>query len=200
MYTGIVQGMGTVKTLDRKEGALACTIDIGELAQGVTLGASVSLAGVCLTVVAIDGSCVGFDVMAETLCKTTLGSMQVGDHINVERSAKIGDEIGGHVMSGHVMGTVEIRALDTPTNNHMLTLTCDARWMPYLFPKGFVGLDGCSLTMVDVGHDWFTVHLIPETLTRTTFGSKKMGDHVNLEIDAMTRATVDTVKRYLNAG
>jgi riboflavin synthase len=157
----------------------------------------VAIAGVCLTVISIDDSRLGFDVMGETLDKTSLSSLRVGDKVNGERSAKMGDEIGGHVMSGHIVGMAKISAIDAPTNNHVVTLACDPRWMPYILPKGFIGLDGCSLTIVDVGPDWFTVHLIPETLARTTFGQKRVGDTVNLEIDAMTRATVDTVKRYL---
>lgn len=191
--------MGTIAALEKKERAISFRVDLGELVHGIFLGASVAISGVCLTVVSIEGSLVGFDIMGETLDKTSLGFLQVGDQVNVERSAKMGDEVGGHIMSGHVTGITAIRAIDTPTNNHILTLACDANWMPYLLPKGFVGLDGCSLTIVDVGPDWFTVHLIPETLTRTTFGQRAVGDPVNLEIDAMTRATVDTVKRYLKA-
>jgi riboflavin synthase len=197
MFTGIVQGTGTITALEKKERALSFVVDLGERAQGVSLGASVAIAGVCLTVISIDDSRLGFDVMGETLDKTSLSSLRVGDKVNGERSAKMGDEIGGHVMSGHIVGMAKISAIDAPTNNHVVTLACDPRWMPYILPKGFIGLDGCSLTIVDVGPDWFTVHLIPETLARTTFGQKRVGDTVNLEIDAMTRATVDTVKRYL---
>lgn len=195
MFTGIVQSTGRVVAVERKEQAQSFVLDLGEVARDLKLGASVSIAGVCLTVVGIEGAYIRFDVMGETLVKTALGSVQVEDVLNVERSAKVGDEIGGHVVSGHVVGVVSIRAIETPKNNHVITFTCDPIWMSYILPKGFVALDGCSLTIVDVGPDWFTVHLIPETLTRTTFGQKRVGDRVHLEIDPMTRAIVDTVKR-----
>lgn len=195
MFTGIVQGTGRVVGVERKEQALSFVLDLGELARDLKLGASVSIAGVCLTVVAIEGTHVHFDVMRETLVKTALGFLRVDDVFNVERSAKVGDEIGGHVVSGHVAGVAFIRVIETPMNNHVITFACDPVWMPYILPKGFVALDGCSLTIVDVGTDWFTVHLIPETLNRTTFWRKQVGDQVHLEIDPMTRAIVDTVKR-----
>ncbi len=197
MFTGIVQGMGAVRAIHPRERATSLQIDLGSLVAGVSLGASVAIAGTCLTVVAVDGACTIFDVIGETLDKTTLGSLKVGDLVNIERSARIGDEIGGHILSGHVSGVVEIYACNIAENNHVLKLRCDPVWMPYLLPKGFVALDGCSLTVADVYSDDFTVHLIPETLARTTFGFKKTGDHLHLEIDAMTRATVDTVTRFL---
>lgn len=196
MFTGIVQGTGRVTMIERREGALTFELTMGELAKGVERGASIAIAGVCLTATSINRESVRFDVIGETLTKTALGSMQVGSEYNVERSAKLGDEIGGHQVSGHVSGVVTIRAIETPVNNWIVRFACDPGWMPYLLPKGFVALDGCSLTIVDVGDDWFTVHLIPETLARTTFGQKTQGDAVHLEIDPMTRAIVDTVKRF----
>ncbi len=195
MFTGIVQGMGRVTMIERREGALTFELSLGELAKGVERGASIAVAGVCLTAISMSGEKVRFEVIGETLAKTALGSMQVGDEYNIERSAKMGDEIGGHLVSGHVSDTLTIRSVETPANNWIVCLACDPVWMPYLLPKGFVALDGCSLTIVDVGADWFTVHLIPETLSRTTFGRKTQGDLVHLEIDPMTRAIVDTVKR-----
>ena len=195
MFTGIVQGMGTVTRLERTEGALSLTIDLGELVKDVVHGASVSVSGACLTVVEIDGFRIRFDAIGETLAKTTLGSLKIGDRVNIERAAKIGDEIGGHLVSGHVSGVVTIKHVETPPGNWIVTFTCDTAWMPYIFPKGFISLDGCSLTIVDVMTDAFTVHLIPETLSRTTFGIKKAGDRVNMEIDPMTQAIVETVRR-----
>lgn len=197
MFSGIVQGMRSVRAIEQKEGLLRFTIDLEDLAQDLRLGASVSLAGVCHTVVAVEASLVTFEAMQETLTKTTIGALAIGDRINIERSARVGDEIGGHRISGHVTGMATIRSIERPTNNCILTFGCDSSWMEYLLPKGFVALDGCSLTIVDVGADWFTVHLIPETLRLTTFGQKKVGDRVNLELDPETQAIVATVKRYL---
>ncbi len=197
MFTGIVQGMATVAALQKKDQALRLTLDLGGLAVGIQIGASISVAGVCLTIVSIADTIVEVDVIGETLEKTSLGNLVVGDKINLERSARIGEEVGGHQVSGHVSDTATIHSIDTPPNNWILTLRVDPIWMPYILPKGFVALDGCSLTIVDVGIDTFTVHLIPETLQRTTFGTKKVGDHVNLEIDPMTRAIIDTVRTIL---
>lgn len=198
MFTGIVQGTATAAAIQKKDQTLRLTLDLGALAVGIQIGASISVAGVCLTVVTITDTMVEVDVIGETLEKTSIGNLVVGDKINLERSARIGEEVGGHQVSGHTSDTVTIRSIDTPPNNWILTLSVDPVWIPYLFPKGFVALDGCSLTIVDVGTDTFTVHLIPETLQRTTFGKKKVGDKVNMEIDPMTRAIVDTVKTMLN--
>ncbi len=198
MFTGIVQGTSTVAAIQKKDQALRLALDLGAHAVGIQIGASISVAGVCLTVVTITDTMVEVDVIGETLEKTSIGGLAVGDRVNLERSARIGEEVGGHQVSGHVSSTVTIRSIDTPPNNWILTLSVDPVWIPYLLPKGFVALDGCSLTIVDVGTDTFTVHLIPETLQRTTFGKKKVGDRVNMEIDPMTRAIVDTVKTMLN--
>jgi riboflavin synthase len=197
MYTGIVQGICPVVDLYHAPGLLTFTVDLGEFSRGLKLGASVSVSGVCLTVVAIEGSFVVFEAMQETLDRTTLGGIEVGDEVNTERSARVGDEIGGHVVSGHVTGTAMIVSVDTPPNNVILRFRVDPSFMPYILPKGFIALDGASLTVVDVVGDTFTAHLIPETLARTTFARKKIGDDVNLELDAQTVALVSTVKRIL---
>jgi riboflavin synthase len=212
MFTGIVQGMGAVARVERGEHTMRLALDVRTLGNWEELprGSSVAVAGVCLTVVPTESwthdatrlsssksrrTTVTFDIMGETLQKTALGSLAVGDRVNVERSARYGDEIGGHVVSGHVSGTVNITNMDTANGNHVVTFSCDPAFMPYVLPKGFIALDGCSLTIVNVGSNWFTVHFIPETLTRTTFGIKGVGDPVNMEIDSMTRSIVDTVQR-----
>lgn len=197
MFSGIVQQKSLIIHVERKPGLVSIGIDLGEFAGGLARGASVSVAGTCLTVTAVEGSVASFDIMGETLAKTTLGDLRPGDLVNTERSVKVGDEIGGHNVSGHVAGVATIAKIETPLNNWIVTFSCSKEWMPYILPKGFIALDGCSLTIVDVGEDWFTVHLIPETLRITTFGSKKASARVNLEIDPMTRAVVDTVQRYL---
>lgn len=197
MFSGIVQQTSPLTAVDVKEGLTTIRINIGELANGLTRGASVSISGVCLTATEIQDGIVAFDVMGETLAKTTLGELKTGDVVDVERSVRVGDEIGGHRVSGHITGTAMITKIEEPPNNRILTLQCDPAWMDCILPKGFIALDGCSLTVVDVGADWFTVHLIPETLRLTTFGSKTIGDRVNLELDPETQAIVETVKRVL---
>lgn len=199
MFTGIVQGTAQVVEVTPRIGSTRLVLNLESLAQGVNLGASISVAGVCLTAVKIDDTHVTFDVIGETLRRTTLGSVRVGERLNIERSVKVGDEIGGHLMSGHVSGSVTIADVNTASGDYIVKFRVDESWRPYILPKGFIGLDGCSLTIVEVGSDWFTVHLIPETLARTTFGSKRAGERVNMEIDAMTQAVVETVRRVLRS-
>ncbi|MEK7532799.1 MAG: riboflavin synthase, partial [Patescibacteria group bacterium] len=123
------------------------------------------------------------------------------DRVNIERSASLGDEIGGHLLSGHIMGTAEITDIDHSDNNHRVTFRAPREWMKYIFSKGFIALDGCSLTIVEVDKtaSTFTVWLIPETLRVTTFGFKKVGDKVNVEIDSRTQTIVDTVQALMKS-
>jgi riboflavin synthase len=200
MYTGIVQACAPVVRVESKAGLKTYAVEIPEdLVAGLKLGASVSIDGVCQTVVRIDGAQVTFDAMEETLRKTTIGQMAEGRQVNVERSATSGDEIGGHALAGHVSGTAEIVAVHANENNRASTFRVPAAWMNYIFPQGFIALDGASLTIVDVDREQatFRVSFIPETLKRTTFGFKGAGDQVNVEIDSRTQIIVETVERVL---
>ena len=172
------------------------TVELPEdMAGGLQTGASVAHNGCCLTVTETDGRTARFDLMAETLEKTNLGRLKAGDLVNLERAARFGDEIGGHLMSGHITATTEILRIERTEHNTTMHFALPAALKPYILPKGFVGLDGCSLTIGSVGEDSFCVHLIPETLRRTLFGTRQAGDTVNLEIDPQTQAVVDTVGR-----
>ena len=176
------------------------TVELPEdMAGGLQTGASVAHNGCCLTVTETDGRTARFDLMAETLDKTNLGRLKAGDLVNLERAARFGDEIGGHLMSGHITATTEILRIERTEHNTTMHFALPAALKPYILPKGFVGLDGCSLTIGSVGVDSFCVHLIPETLRRTLFGTRQAGDTVNLEIDPQTQAVVDTVGRILAA-
>lgn len=200
MYTGIVKGYFPVKEVIRKPGLLSFSIALPDsLLEGIEIGASVAIDGVCLTVTKIEGNTLAFDAMGETIEKTTLGTLQNGTKVNVERSAKAGDEIGGHIMAGHVTGMAEIIAIENPENNHVITFQVPKEWMKYLLPKGFVSLDGCSLTITDPNKEegTFKVWLIPETLRQTVFGQKIVGDKVNVELDSRTQVIVDTVEEFL---
>lgn len=208
MFTGIVKGLGTVVSLEDKPGLRTFSVEFpGEYFAGLQIGASVAIDGVCLTVTKIfpparggaEGGIAVFDAMQETLDKTTIGRIAKGSRVNVERSYRVGDEVGGHIVSGHVTTMAEIIAIDAPENNRVITFKIPPALLRYLFPKGFVALDGCSLTIADVNKaaGTFSVWLIPETLSRTTFGLKRPGDLVNLEIDSKTQAIVDTVENYL---
>jgi len=176
------------------------TVELPEdMAGGLQTGASVAHNGCCLTVTETDGRTARFDLMAETLDKTNLGRLKAGDLVNLERAARFGDEIGGHLMSGHITATTEILRIERTEHNTTMHFALPAALKPYILPKGFVGLDGCSLTIGSVGEDSFCVHLIPETLRRTLFGTRQAGDTVNLEIDPQTQAVVETVGRILAA-
>ena len=201
MFTGIVQGTGKIIRIAQPAADFRThTVELPEdMAGGLQTGASVAHNGCCLTVTETDGRTARFDLMAETLDKTNLGRLKAGDLVNLERAARFGDEIGGHLMSGHITATTEILRIERTEHNTTMHFALPAALKPYILPKGFVGLDGCSLTIGSVGEDSFCVHLIPETLRRTLFGTRQAGDTVNLEIDPQTQAVVDTVSRILAA-
>lgn len=199
MFTGIVQGTAEVLAIEEKPNFRTHIVRLPtELLPGLKLGASVSHNGCCLTVTEVQGDRVSFDLVKETLRITNLGDLNVGDTINVERAAKFSDEIGGHLMSGHIMTTAEISKIITSENNREIWFKPqDAQQMKYILHKGFIGIDGISLTVGEVTKTKFCVHLIPETLARTTLGAKRLGDRVNIEIDPHTQAIVETVERVL---
>jgi riboflavin synthase len=167
--------------------------------EGASVGGSISIAGVCLTATSLGDSTAFFDVIDETLRCTTLGDLVEGDAVNFERSATLGDEIGGHLLSGHIAGTVEIVGRDEEEGNLKLTLRPPVEHQKHILPKGYVALDGCSLTVgsVDASSGVFAVHLIPETRRVTTLDARAVGDRLNLEVDAWTQAVVATVERVL---
>ncbi len=197
MYTGIVSGTAPVIAVADGEGIRALTIDLDGFSEGLQIGASVALDGVCMTVVSMAGTEVRFDAIEETLGRTTLGMATQGHRVNVERSLRMGDELGGHILSGHVMMTAKIiervergEGLDLAIENHL-----EAR--PYILEKGFIAVDGMSLTIGEVSDERFALHIIPETLRATTIGDKGVGDSVNIEIDSRTQAVVETVMRNM---
>lgn len=199
MFTGIVQGTGKIVHIHQPSADFRShTVALPEhMAHNLQIGASIAHNGCCLTITQINGNQATFDLMAETLAKTNLGSLKTGDSVNLERAARFGDEIGGHVMSGHIIATTPISRIEHSAHNRTLYFRLPPQLAAYILPKGFIGLDGCSLTIGDVTAHEFSVHLIPETLQRTLFGSRQAGDRINIEIDAQTQAIVDTVERVL---
>lgn len=198
MFTGIVQGMAQVVAIEKKEKFQTYTLKLdAEQREGLAIGASVAHNGCCLTVTRIEGERVDFDLMQATLALTNLGQLSVGDSVNIERAAKFGDEIGGHSMSGHIAVVAEVTEVVDSPNNRTVWFELPPEVMKYVLAKGYIGLDGCSLTIGEVRDNQFCVHLIPETLNRTLFGQRVPGDKINVEVDPQTQAIVDTVERVL---
>ncbi len=199
MFTGIVQALAPIKHIADESGLIRLSVTMTDMTQGLELGASVAVNGTCLTVTGVTGDTVSFDVIPETLRTTNLGALSETSLVNVERSFQIGDEVGGHIVSGHVTGTAELLERRVNGNDHVLRFELAAAWGRFVFHKGFIALDGASLTVSAINREagWFEVSLIPETLARTTLGQRAQGERVNVEVDNQTVTTVETVERIL---
>jgi riboflavin synthase len=198
MYTGITQGLFPVVNLVKEKNLLKYGVKLNsKLLQGLEIGASVSVDGVCQTVIAIQSDVVFFNAIEETCLKTTLSTLTQGRMVSIERSASYGVEIGGHAMYGHVYGTGEIIERRQWENNLELVCYCGPQMIQYVFEKGFISVDGSSLTVnkVDLQRNCFAINLIPHTLEVTNFSKKQVGDKVNIEVDANTLTIVETIKR-----
>lgn len=199
MFTGIVQGIGRIISIVDTHEFRTYKVWLPEhISHHIQIGASIANNGCCLTVVGIDNNEVTFDLMVETLNKTNLGLLKVGDGVNIERAARFGDEIGGHLMSGHITTTTTITHIDQSENNTVVWFKLPNQLRSYILYKGFIGLNGCSLTVGEIKDDEFCVYLIPETLRQTLFGQCTVGDVINIEIDPQTQAIVETVQQILN--
>lgn len=197
MFTGIVAGTGRITELVGND-VIRIVIDFAMVStEGLEEGASVSVDGVCLTVVDINGKYISFDVIPETLSLTTLGEKIVGNWVNLERALKMGDELGGHLLSGHIMGVGEIIERTSGDDHLDLLIDCPDDILKFVQQKGYIAIDGISLTIGEVDDGGFALHLIPETMKLTTIGGKQLGEHVNIEVDSMTQTIVSTVERVL---
>lgn len=205
MFTGIVQGIATVAALQDRPGLRSFTLQFPTgFCSGLEIGASVACDGVCLTVTRLAGADLAeFDVMQQSLALTSLGTLSQGSRINVERAARDGAEIGGHPLSGHVDFMGQVAEIRRPENNHVIRIGVPAPWMRYIFAKGYIAINGASLTVAEAGREpggsgWFEVWLIPETLRMTTFGEKDVGVGLNIEIERQTQVFVDTVREAID--
>ena len=198
MFTGIVQTKLPIRRMDQRGDFATLTLEFPpDMLAGLKIGASVAINGACLTVRTICDTDVSFDAIAQTLKVTNLGTLQAGSVVNIERAARFGDEIGGHVLSGHIMDQVTVLDVQDSTHNRVVWMQRPAHLAAFLLDKGYVALNGCSLTIAEVRDDRFAVYLIPETRDVTTFGEVQTGDRINLEVDAQTQAVVETVRRLL---
>jgi riboflavin synthase len=200
MFTGIVQAQAKVQELLHRGEIVTARVSFPSgFLSGVVVGASISIHGCCLTVTEHRGDEALFDMVSETLSRTSFKTLRAGDLVNAERSLKFGDEVGGHMLSGHVDTVATIKQLSKFEHSRVVTFHIPSEWSKYVFEKGYIALNGASLTVTHVDRvaSTFMVSLIPETLAKTTFGTAKEGDLVNVEIDRATQAIVDTVERVL---
>ena len=200
MFTGIVQDCLPVAEVIKEEGLYTFSIAFSPpLLEELETGTSVAVNGVCFTVTRIEGSRVSFDAIAETLALSNIRDIEAGTLVNLERSAKAGAEVGGHILSGHVTGTARVSRVETSENNRRLIFKAGSDWLKFVFEKGFLAVNGCSLTVAALDRDSceFAANLIPETLERTNFRLLDRGDEVNIEVESQTRIIVETVERIM---
>jgi riboflavin synthase len=194
MFTGIIEEIGTVRDVESRGAARVLVVATDTVRAGARVSDSVSVNGVCLTVVEIGEDAVGFDVIPETLSKTTLGALRQGDAVNLERAMRVGDRLGGHFVQGHVDGVGRVREVAVEDEWYTVTIEAPAIVQRYLIPHGSITVDGVSLTVARAAPNGFAVALIPHTLEYTSLGKKKPGDRVNLEADMLGKY-VETLLR-----
>ena len=188
MFTGIIQGTGTIARSEQRGGDLRLTIAASPLdISDVAIGDSICVSGCCLTVVALDGDALAFDVSNETLSLTTLGELRQGDAVNLEKALRLSDRLGGHLVSGHVDGLGRIVSIEPDARSQRWVVEAPAELARYIAAKGSICVDGVSLTVNTVDGARFSVNLIPHTVGATTFAQRRPGDRVNLEVDMMAR-------------
>ena len=194
MFTGIVAAACEVVATEQGEEIRSIIVNLSGHDQDLEIGASVAIDGVCMTVVTTQDGRVQFEAIAETLERTTIGFLRQGSRVNIERSLRMGDELGGHILSGHVMSTARILQRTERGEGIDLLIEHQDDTKQYILEKGYVAVDGMSLTVGEVHSEGFNLHIIPETLRITTIGEKSEGDFVNIEVDSRTQAVVDTIR------
>jgi riboflavin synthase len=194
MFTGIVETIGKIQAIEQRSDLAELEIDLGPIAEGVKLGDSIAVAGVCLTVSVVEPSSFRFQAIPETLEKTRIGGLSVGDVVNLERAMSSSGRFDGHLVQGHVDGVGRVRRFDRQEHEALLHIECDAELAGQFVDKGSVTIDGVSLTVVETVADGFHVALIPHTLEVTTLSDLEIGDSVNLEVDIFGKY----VKQYLD--
>ena len=200
MYTGIIEGTGTKKSITgskrNSNSDRRIRLELGRVGRVLKIGDSVNFNGTCLTVVILKKTAAEFEIVKETMDRTTLGSLNEGDSVNIERSLKLSDRFEGHIVLGHVDGVGEISdVIKFPSEIKMWIRVKGKEMMKYLVPKGSVTVDGISLTVVDVGKYKFSVALVPHTVSKTTIGTKVRGDTVNLEFDILSKYLANLIPK-----
>ena len=199
MFTGIVEELGTIASVEDQGDAIRLTVKAGLVLEDAGLGDSISVNGCCLTVAAMTADTWTADVMQETLDKTSLYGVQPGDRVNLERAVTAEKRLGGHIVQGHVDGVGRVVGRTPSEHWEVVEVEMPREMAKYLVDKGSITVDGVSLTVVEAGDDRFTVSLIPETLARTTLGFRQPGDRVNLEVDVIAKHVEKLVRAYTAA-
>ena len=199
MFTGIVQHLSSISSISTDGELRRFQIQLDDLTKDLQRGASVAVNGTCLTVTSVTEAHATFDAIPETLRTTNLGKLTEGSMVNLERSFQFGDEVGGHILSGHITTTASVADIYLNGHDRVITFAIAPEWLKFIFHKGYIGLDGASITVsaVDRDRNQFAVSLIPETIERTTLGHLVKGDGVNIEVDSQTQTIVETVERIL---
>lgn len=185
MFTGIVEELGSIRSVRRGKHSSVLSIAAKDILSDLKVGDSVAVNGVCLTATTVDSGGFTADVMHETLNRSSLGSLTVGSHVNLERAMAANGRFGGHIVSGHIDGTGTITALRKDDNAVWYTISASQELLRYIVEKGSIAIDGISLTVAEVGESWFSISAIPHTVAVTTLGEKRPGDTVNLENDVI---------------
>ncbi len=199
MFTGIIEDLGSVCAVDALASGKRLTLETAIETREIVEGESIAINGACMTVVAIGPNSFGVDVSAESLRKTTLGHLRVGDPVNLERSVRLEDRLGGHLVSGHVDGTGNVVAIEAEGESSLFTFAITPEMMPLCVEKGSIAIDGISLTCFNLREDKFDVALIPHTLKVTTLGTRGPGDRVNVENDLLGKYVARLLAPVVNA-
>jgi riboflavin synthase len=197
MFTGLIEAICTVKSAYKSGGGMRLAVDLGKLAKECKIGDSIAINGVCLTVAQLRGNLAEFDVSGETLTKSTLGKVKSSSPVNAELALKADDRFGGHFVLGHVDGTAAIKAVDMQGQFVDIKFSANPALLDQMVVKGSVAVDGISLTIANMDEDGFSVSIIPQTLKKTTLGTAKIGDMVNIETDIIIKTIRSTIDKIL---
>jgi len=183
MFTGIIEEIGTIKTMQKGTKSIALTIQAQKVLEDIKLGDSVATNGVCLTVTSITHSTFTVDVMYETLNRSNMKDLKLNDRVNLERALTLNTRLGGHMVSGHIDGVGVIKDIRKEDIAHIYTIQVEQKLLKYMIEKGSIAIDGISLTLIEIGHDYFRISIIPHTKQETILSTKKERDSVNIEVD-----------------
>ena len=197
MFTGLIENVCLVRSVNHTAGSIKLAIDIGEIASECNIGDSIAINGVCLTISKLEGNIASFDVSAETIAKTSLDKLNSSSRVNIERAMKASDRFGGHFVLGHIDGTAKIRAIEKHGEFVNMKFSAGSELLEMMVLKGSVSVDGISLTLSNIDKEGFSIDVIPQTLKKTTLNNAKIGDCVNIETDIIIKAVKKQLDKIL---